>query len=338
MRLPVPLCKLPLRFDVGRLTQELETFGPDDWENHPNGHKGSSNIILISAHGEVNDDFAASGQMRATAALKRCPYLRDVMAAFQSPIARARLTRLAGSARLTPHEDANFHWFSRVRVHVPIVTNPAVRFHCGDRVVHMAPGEAWLFDNFREHSVCNDALEARVHLIFDTQGSAWFWALVDKTLRRPQSTRPIFVAFGRGAHKYPATERHVFSVPQPSEVAPLVADVIAALPAAYAGVPPEVRSAVRRRLRSFEDSWRGTFAEFGQDADGAAHYQAHVESLLEFSLRSRLRERLDRYSRGYGSLAVLLTIFQTTNRTVPQARSVPAAPDHGPAADRAMAQ
>ena len=82
-------------------------------------------------------------------------------------------------ARSVPeHADINYHWFYRVRVHIPIVTRPEVLFHCGGETVHMRGGEAWLFDNWRLHSVENPTPDARIHLVADTSGSASFWQFV----------------------------------------------------------------------------------------------------------------------------------------------------------------
>ena len=56
-------------------------------------------------------------------------------------------------------------------MHIPVITRPEVRFHCDGQVVHMAPGEAWLFDNWRRHRVENATDDARIHLVADTSGT-----------------------------------------------------------------------------------------------------------------------------------------------------------------------
>lgn len=42
----------------------------------------------------------------------------------------------------------------------------------------MAAGECWIFDTWRQHSVQNDAEQARIHLVCDTVGGEGFWDLV----------------------------------------------------------------------------------------------------------------------------------------------------------------
>jgi hypothetical protein len=57
-----------------------------------------------------------------------------------------------------------------MRVHVPIITQPTVSFHCGDLTVNMAPCECWIFDTWSRHRVINDAERKAIHLILNTDG------------------------------------------------------------------------------------------------------------------------------------------------------------------------
>ena len=103
------------------------------------------------------------------------PYLRQALAGFGVVWSRSRLMRLAPGAGVPEHADINYHWHTRVRVHIPIFTQPQVRFHCDGQAVHMAAGEAWIFDNWRRHHVENGASAPRIHLVADTTGTAAFW-------------------------------------------------------------------------------------------------------------------------------------------------------------------
>lgn len=83
--------------------------------------------------------------------------------------------RLAPGAIVPEHADINYHWHTRVRLHIPVFTQPAVRFHCDGQAVHMGAGEAWIFDNWRRHHVENGSGQDRIHLVADTTGTASFW-------------------------------------------------------------------------------------------------------------------------------------------------------------------
>jgi len=179
MKLEHEFYKLPLRFDVERLKKELSCFEESDWEKHPSDYKGNLAIPLISVNGEINDNFA--GPMQMTRFLKQSPYMQQVLASFDSVLSRSRLMRLEGRHDVPLHSDINAHWWSRVRIHVPIVTTPDVIFHCGNQRVHMAPGEAWIFDAWKMHKVVNPSGHTRVHLVIDTAGSPEFWERIKKS-------------------------------------------------------------------------------------------------------------------------------------------------------------
>ena len=122
MELSQPFIQLPFRFDVQRLQYELSQFQQSDWMEHPSGLVGNLAIPLISANGTDNNDF--NGRMLPTGHLQRCDYIQQVMAGFGETLARSRLMRLDAGAEVTAHVDFNYHWYSRVRIHIPIVTKP----------------------------------------------------------------------------------------------------------------------------------------------------------------------------------------------------------------------
>lgn len=177
MKLQVPFLQLPLRFDADRLNAEVEALGEQAWRPHPQGFAGNDSLTLITANGDPDSDEVA-GPMRPTPHLLRCPYLMQTLDAVGATWGRSRLMRLSGQAEVTPHVDINYYWRERVRVHVPILTQPTVRFHCGDAEINMAAGECWIFDTWRLHRVVNDASRPRIHLVADTVGGDGFWALM----------------------------------------------------------------------------------------------------------------------------------------------------------------
>src|SRR5688572_8061580 len=177
MKLNARFIQLPLSYDAELLAKEISALGDDAWRPHPEGFKGNDFLPLIAAHGEPgNESFA--GPMRATEHLRNCPYLIDVLDSLGATWGRTRLMRLDAHADVTPHVDVNYYWRDRMRVHVPIVTQPTVRFHCGEHVVHMAAGECWLFDTWSLHKVINADDRKRIHLVADTVGGAGLWDLV----------------------------------------------------------------------------------------------------------------------------------------------------------------
>lgn len=280
MKLPVPFIKLPIRFDVARLQQELEQFsGGPEWAAHPLNYKGNSAIRLISARGEENDDVA--GEMMVTPHLQRCAYVRQVFSAFQSVLTRSRFMRLAPGDIVPPHCDINYHWLHRTRIHIPIVTHPDVRFLCDGEEVHMAAGEAWIFDNWRRHSVENRSDITRVHLVIDTAGSPYFWQMVAQgqtaNFDQPASLPPLF-AFDANAKPDIATERFGTQPLMPvSEVASLCRDIANDLDPGAAPQGPAIAAALAATLDAFSRSWEALWRIYGQEKTGLQYYRALIQ-------------------------------------------------------------
>ena len=82
-------------------------------------------------------------------------------------VIRAMAVRLPVGARITPHVDEHESLRLSHRIHLPLVTNPRVRFFI-DGVPHrFEPGRAVEVNNQLSHSVMNDGQTDRVHFIFD---------------------------------------------------------------------------------------------------------------------------------------------------------------------------
>lgn len=276
MRLPRPFYRLPLQLDVDRLRSEVHALPSDAWAPHPNDIPGNSSLRLISVEGGEND--GVEGDMRATPHLRRSPYLRQILASFGVVWSRSRLMRLAPRSRVPEHADINHHWFNRVRLHIPVITQPEVTFHCGDQTVHMAAGEAWLFDNWRVHHVENPTDSERIHFVADTSGSAAFWQLVAQSEAPRGSSREL--PFDGKAYE-PMTERaRQRPVMPPAEIELLVTDLRSEIVATDATRNAEV-TRYHALLHGFCSDWRQLYSLHGEDAAGRSRF---------VTLRDRVRE------------------------------------------------
>lgn len=215
--------------------------------------------------------------MQATPWLQAMPYVRQVLAGFGVVWSRSRLMRLAPGAGVPEHADINYHWHTRVRLHVPIFTWPEVRFHCDGESVHMGAGEAWIFDNWRRHHVENRADEARVHLVADTTGTAAFWRFaLGKSPPRANWPR---LAFDPAADPQILTESDQRAPVMPAaEVQLLVDDLRAELTAR--NVDAETRAKrLGGLLESFVQDWRQLCAMHGVRGQGRPDFVSLAESL-----------------------------------------------------------
>ena len=279
MKLETEFVKLPLLFDVERLQKEIGQFGEDEWMPHATGYSGNLSIPLISLQGEFND--AMHGPMRTTTALERCPYIQQIMTTFGEVFSRSRLMRLEGGCEVPPHIDINYHWYNRVRIHVPITTTEDVLFYVGDRHVHMGAGEAWIFDSWREHTVKNNSDKTRVHLVLDTTGSPRFWELA-KQGDWPFAERQRSVSAPRFVHYQPGAPVNVRSetynsplVMSPGEIENLVGILADDL-----DTSPDADEAAKQDFidltRSFVHAWREVWSEHGMKPHGWPHYHELV--------------------------------------------------------------
>ncbi len=274
MNLPRPFIRLPWRFDARRLEDEISGLPDAVWMAHPSRMAGNSALALVSRDGEDNDAF--DGPMAPTPHLERCAYLQQALAAFGEVLGRSRLMRLAPGSEVRLHVDFNYHWVSRVRIHVPVVTEPGVMFHCADQRVHMAPGECWLFNSWRRHRVTHDGSADRIHLVVDTAGSARFWRLVQRVIEGPEPA-PTPVVFDAGARPRLATERFNTSpVMAPAELDALVAELVGEF-SAHPGNDPVLVARYRALLDDLRHDWRAAWHRHGPSPVGRDDYRALLE-------------------------------------------------------------
>jgi aspartyl/asparaginyl beta-hydroxylase (cupin superfamily) len=75
--------------------------------------------------------------------------------------------KLMAGGRIVPHRDAHPSFAAGHRIHVPLATNPRVRFMIDGRVCPMEIGRAYEINNQKVHSVMNKGDTDRINFIFD---------------------------------------------------------------------------------------------------------------------------------------------------------------------------
>ena len=275
MKLGVPFLQFPLVFDAAALAAEVQAIDESAWRPHPAGYAGNDALLLVTVGGDPNSD-ATAGPMSATEHLKRCPYLMQVLDRIGATWGRSRLMRLSGRAEVTPHVDINYYWRERARVHVPIVTQPTVRFVCGDAEVNMRAGECWIFDTWAEHNVINDHYLSRIHLVADTVGGAGFWQHVANARPhaaqipswQPQVCSPI-------ANFVPELDFEAENFPvvmTPWEIRSHYAFLMGEA-TAHPAVP-----LIHQALLQFTRRWQALWARYGERPEGWERYRGAIEA------------------------------------------------------------
>jgi hypothetical protein len=275
MKLRVRFLQLPILFDADRLAQEVAAIPESAWRGHPSGYPGNDALTLITNDGDPTSD-ARGGAMAPTPHLLACPYLMQVLGTLGGTWGRSRLMRLSGDAEVTPHVDTDYYWRDHMRVHVPIVTQPTVRFNCGDEQVNMAAGECWIFDTWSLHSVHNDATRARIHLVADTVGGGNLVTLMEQgkapvenkpgwtpTLSPPRTGPPPALAY---------ESRNLPDVMTPWEMRDHLGFLLSEVPP---GIPKVVP--IARALNRLRANWHALWARSGDDPAARLEYAALLE-------------------------------------------------------------
>lgn len=281
MKLQVPFIQLPIRFDAERMANEVCALGDEAWRPHPQKFPGNFSLPLISVRGDPNSDSIA-GPMRPTKSLERCPYVQQILGRLGAVWGRTRLMKLTGGAEVTPHADINYYWRDRVRVHVPIATNPAVRFYCGEAEVNMARGECWIFDTWRPHRVINPVEHERVHLVADTVGSELFWDLAARG-RAPGLGSSgdwlvqQFSGDGVTDESTDSTNLDFESVNVPKVMTPWELREHVQFILAHVEPHPQL-AIVQRQAARFISGWQALWARYGEARDGWPAYRNALDT------------------------------------------------------------
>ncbi|MEO8365283.1 MAG: aspartyl/asparaginyl beta-hydroxylase domain-containing protein [Pseudoxanthomonas sp.] len=279
MKLHAPFVQLPILFDALQLAEEIGSLDKDSWRPHPQNFPGNSMMPLVAVDGDPgNEGFA--GPMRPTPQLAALPYLQQVLASLGATVGRTRLMRLSGQAEVTRHADQHYYWTERVRVHVPVVTQPTVRFECGDAGLNMAPGECWIFDTWRQHRVLNADDRPRIHLVCDTVGGAEFWKMVYRG-------RPVGIAADSpgwtaqtleyAASSPPPIPFENYNLPQvmsPWELERHLDFLVEEM------IPSPHQITIHRHVRMLYHAWRGLWAAHADAAQAVPEYRRLLDGFL----------------------------------------------------------
>ena len=134
-------------------------------------HEQTRSIVLLFA--EVSDWPAMEvskqpgwDRLAATAV----PLMHEIIRKFYPPggtIIRAMAAKLLAGGRILPHRDSHPSFAAGHRIHVPIITNPRVRFMIDGRPFQFEVGQAYEINNQKVHSVMNKGDMERINFIFD---------------------------------------------------------------------------------------------------------------------------------------------------------------------------
>lgn len=134
-------------------------------------HRETESIVLVFTDGqgwpEIEVRKEPGWDRLAEAAV---PVMHDIIDRCYpkgGTIIRAMAAKLLVGGKIRPHRDSHPSFHHGHRIHVPITTNPRVRFMIDGRPYQFRVGEAYEINNQKNHSVMNKGTEDRITFIFD---------------------------------------------------------------------------------------------------------------------------------------------------------------------------
>lgn len=172
--------RLPFRFDVPLLQQEVNALEEQHWQLHYQirHYEGNwSAIPLRSTDGRADDIIISPQEDPAyedTVYLRQSRYLQEVLSAFRCPLMAVRLLKLDAGAHIKEHRDADLAFESgEVRIHIPVQTNEYVDFYLDNERMPLQEGECWYMNFNLPHSIFNKSNQPRIHLVIDARVNDW---------------------------------------------------------------------------------------------------------------------------------------------------------------------
>lgn len=175
MDIETPLKELG-EIDVDSLRAAILGLGDDEWlsneqrQNDYEVHKQTQSVILVFCDGPMSNLTISKESGWDLLAEAAVPVMHELIGRNYPPggtIIRAMAAKLLSRGRINPHFDAHPTFRHSHRIHVPITTNPRVRFSIDGRPYRMQVGQAYEINNQKTHSVINSGNENRITFIFD---------------------------------------------------------------------------------------------------------------------------------------------------------------------------
>ena len=162
--------------DAGALSQAVLGLDDATWkkneqrQNRYEVHRHTRSIVLVFCDGPINDLVVSKENGWNLLSETAVPVMHELIGrAYPAggTIIRAMAAKLLAGGRINPHFDSHVSFRRSHRIHVPITTNPRVRFMIDGRPYRLQPGQAYEINNQKTHSVINSGSDDRITFIFD---------------------------------------------------------------------------------------------------------------------------------------------------------------------------
>jgi hypothetical protein len=163
--------------DAAPLVDAILSLGDDAWREEKyrqeafDVHKHTESVVMVFVNLEVWPIIEIKKEPGwDRLAQVAVPVMHDIIDRCYpkgGTIIRAMAAKLLAGGKITPHTDTHPSFHIGHRIHVPITTNPRVRFMIDGRPHRFEVGKAYEINNQMNHSVANKGTDDRITFIFD---------------------------------------------------------------------------------------------------------------------------------------------------------------------------
>lgn len=160
-----------------KLQEKILSLPPEAWldnkqrQQEYDVHRQTESVVMIFTDGSGWPDITISREAGwELLAEEAIPLMEDIVQRHYAPggtIIRAMAAKLLPGEVIKPHFDKHPSFGHGHRIHIPIITNPRVRFMIDGRPYQFEVGQAYEINNQKTHSVMNKGKEGRINFIFD---------------------------------------------------------------------------------------------------------------------------------------------------------------------------
>lgn len=154
------------------LSQEDQAWQEDSYRQEAfEVHHSTQSIVVLFVDIDRWPDIVVKKEPGwARLAHVALPLMNDIISQHYEPggtVIRAMAAKLVAGGKITPHVDRHPSFHHGHRIHVPVSTNPRVRFMIDGQPYQLKVGQAYEINNQLTHSVMNKGSEDRITFIFD---------------------------------------------------------------------------------------------------------------------------------------------------------------------------
>ena len=176
MDIGVPLRDLG-EFDIAPLKEAILALDDTAWLGNEyrqetyEVYQQTQSVVMVFTDGSGWPDIEvrkeAGWDLLAEQAM---PLMHEILEKYYPPggtIIRAMAAKLLPGGVIKPHRDNHPSFHYGHRIHIPIVSNPRVRFMLDGRPYRFEVGKVYEINNQKKHSVINKGDQGRINFIFD---------------------------------------------------------------------------------------------------------------------------------------------------------------------------